>query len=174
MGTSTEPWALDNERPAHPVHVDAFVIDTAPVTNGDYPAFVDAGGYDDPRWWTAAGLGAPPATPASSAPRFWERDGDGWWHRGSAVPSPLPLRPAGRARQLLRGRGLRGVGGQAAADRGGVGEGRPLRPGHRAVPALPVGRRRPDPAHANLGQRHLAPRRSAPTRPAPRRSASTS
>ncbi|MDQ4040555.1 MAG: DinB family protein, partial [Actinomycetota bacterium] len=28
MGTSTEPWALDNERPAHVVDVPAFVIDT--------------------------------------------------------------------------------------------------------------------------------------------------
>ena len=35
MGTSTEPWALDNERPAHPVDVPAFWIDTSPVTNGD-------------------------------------------------------------------------------------------------------------------------------------------
>src|SRR6266496_1606387 len=33
MGTSIEAWALDNERPAHDVHVDAFFIDTAPVTN---------------------------------------------------------------------------------------------------------------------------------------------
>ena len=31
---STEPWALDNERPAHVVDVPAFCIDTAPVTNG--------------------------------------------------------------------------------------------------------------------------------------------
>ena len=51
MGTSTEPWALDNERPAHVVEVAPFFIDTAAVTNGAYLAFVDAGGYDDPRWW---------------------------------------------------------------------------------------------------------------------------
>src|SRR6266702_8156751 len=31
MGTSTEPWALDNERPAHLADVDAFYIDTTPV-----------------------------------------------------------------------------------------------------------------------------------------------
>ena len=34
QGTSTEPWALDNERPAHPVDLPAFVIDTYPVTVG--------------------------------------------------------------------------------------------------------------------------------------------
>ncbi len=55
MGTSAESWALDNERPAHTVDVPAFRIDTAPVTNAAYAAFVDAGGYDDPRWWTAVG-----------------------------------------------------------------------------------------------------------------------
>src|SRR5256885_11713329 len=33
MGTSTEAWALDNERPAHRVFVPAFHLDRAPVTN---------------------------------------------------------------------------------------------------------------------------------------------
>ena len=33
MGTSAHPWALDNERPAHRRHVDAFWLDTFPVTN---------------------------------------------------------------------------------------------------------------------------------------------
>ena len=55
MGTSSEPWALDNERPAHTVHVPAFYLDTTPVTNAAYQAFIADGGYDDPRWWTAAG-----------------------------------------------------------------------------------------------------------------------
>src|SRR5664279_5538869 len=32
MGTSAHPWALDNERPAHPEHVPAFRIDAYPVT----------------------------------------------------------------------------------------------------------------------------------------------
>lgn len=36
MGTSDEPWALDNERPAHRRDVPAFHIDTVPVTNGAY------------------------------------------------------------------------------------------------------------------------------------------
>jgi iron(II)-dependent oxidoreductase len=44
MGTSVEPWALDNERPAHQAHVEAFFIDTAPVTNRAYAEFVAAGG----------------------------------------------------------------------------------------------------------------------------------
>src|SRR6478609_8211214 len=48
MGTSAHPWALDNERPAHQVRVDAFWLDAFPVSNGDYQDFIAAGGYDDP------------------------------------------------------------------------------------------------------------------------------
>jgi len=55
MGTSAHPWALDNERPAHPEHVPAFRIDAYPVTNGAYQEFIADGGYDDRRWWHSAG-----------------------------------------------------------------------------------------------------------------------
>jgi iron(II)-dependent oxidoreductase len=70
MGTDTEPWALDNERPAHRVEVPAFHIDRAPVTNGQYLAFIDAGGYDDPRWWSPAGWDHRQAA-GLTAPQHW-------------------------------------------------------------------------------------------------------
>ena len=88
MGTSTEAWALDNERPAHSVHVDAFFLDTTPVTNGDYLRFIDAGGYDQRRWWTAPGWQHRQRAQLS-APLFWSRDGSGsWWRRsfGNLIP----------------------------------------------------------------------------------------
>ena len=47
----THPASLDNERPVHVVDLPAFWIDAAPVTNGQYRRFVEAGGYDEPRWW---------------------------------------------------------------------------------------------------------------------------
>ena len=56
MGTVTEPWALDNERPAHTVDLPAYWIDTAPGHQRRSTwTFIDAGGYDDPRWWSEAG-----------------------------------------------------------------------------------------------------------------------
>ena len=55
MGTSTEPWALDNERPAHLVELGPFYIDTTPVTNARYAEFIADGGYDQQRWWSPAG-----------------------------------------------------------------------------------------------------------------------
>ncbi len=89
MGTSTEPWALDNERPAHQVHVDTFAIDTVPVTNGAYQRFIAAGGYDDSRWWDEKGW-AHRVEAGLAAPRFWERDGDGWLRTRFGVVEPVP------------------------------------------------------------------------------------
>jgi iron(II)-dependent oxidoreductase len=50
-----EPWALDNERPAHRVDLPAFRIAQVPVSNGEWQAFVAAGGYDHPQWWSERG-----------------------------------------------------------------------------------------------------------------------
>ena len=49
MGTDGDPWAYDNERPAHLVDLPPYWIDTAPVTNGAYLDFVADGGYHDRR-----------------------------------------------------------------------------------------------------------------------------
>ena len=88
MGTDTEPWALDNERPAHVVDLPAFWIDTVPVTNGAYAAFVDAGGYDDPRWWSERGW-THKIEAGLVAPQFWTRDGAAWWRRRFGVLEPV-------------------------------------------------------------------------------------
>jgi iron(II)-dependent oxidoreductase len=80
MGTSLEPWAYDNERPAHIVDLPPFLIDTTPVTNRDYLRFVEAGGYDDPRWWSEAGW-AHRQKAGLSAPEFWRKECEGVWTR---------------------------------------------------------------------------------------------
>ena len=77
MGTSTEPWALDNERPAHPSYTDAFVIDTGCVTYGEYLRFVEAGGYDQAQWWSAAGW-RHVREAGLTGPKYLTRDGDRW------------------------------------------------------------------------------------------------
>jgi gamma-glutamyl hercynylcysteine S-oxide synthase len=92
MGTSAEPWALDNERPAHRVDVPAFWIDTDAVTNGQYLRFLEAGGYDDERWWDPAGW-AHRVRAGLEAPLFWARDGAGGWVR-RAFGRTEPVRPA--------------------------------------------------------------------------------
>lgn len=41
----------DDEKPAHPIPVDAFAMAVFPVTNAEYALFMAAGGYEDDRWW---------------------------------------------------------------------------------------------------------------------------
>ncbi len=89
MGTDTDPWAYDNERPEHAVELAAFRIDATPVTNGQYRAFVDAGGYDDPRWWTDAGW-AWRREADLVAPQFWAPGPDGWTRRRFGHEEPAP------------------------------------------------------------------------------------
>jgi iron(II)-dependent oxidoreductase len=80
MGTDSDPWAYDNERPAHVVDLPAFRIDTTAVTNEAYLAFVDAGGYEHPEWWSADGW-AWRQRAELTAPLFWSRDKGRRWQR---------------------------------------------------------------------------------------------
>jgi gamma-glutamyl hercynylcysteine S-oxide synthase len=75
-----EGWAYDNERPRHQVDVAPFRIDRTPVTNSQYGAFVDDGGYTDSRLWGVDGWAWRQETGAA-APQFWRREGGGDWSR---------------------------------------------------------------------------------------------
>lgn len=50
-----EGFVFDNEKWAHPVEIAPFGIARAAVSNADYLAFVEAGGYDDKAFWSEAG-----------------------------------------------------------------------------------------------------------------------
>lgn len=89
MGTSAEPWAYDNERPAHEVELAPFLIDAAPVSNGAYLEFIEAGGYDEPRWWSRAGW-EHREREGLVAPLFWRRDGRRWLRRRFARVEEVP------------------------------------------------------------------------------------
>ncbi len=89
MGTSTDAWALDNERPGHRVDVPAFHLDTTPVSNAAYRAFVESGGYDDERLWSAGGWRWR-CESGKRSPAFWLRDGGSWSRRRFGHVEPLP------------------------------------------------------------------------------------
>ena len=74
MGADVDPWAYDNERPAHEVDVPSFFIDAAPVTNAAYAEFVDDGGYDRPEHWSEEGWKWRQSE-GLEAPQFWRPDG---------------------------------------------------------------------------------------------------
>jgi ergothioneine biosynthesis protein EgtB len=54
MGNDTAE-AMDNERPLHQRHVETYYIDRYPVTCGQYRIFIQAGGYQNPQWWSTLG-----------------------------------------------------------------------------------------------------------------------
>src|SRR5690606_14129007 len=84
MGSSVEPWALDNERPAHEVHVPGYWIDTVPVSNAEFAGFVADGGYDRKALWSPVGWTHRQRT-GLGAPGFWRREGGQWWRRRFGV-----------------------------------------------------------------------------------------
>ncbi len=130
LGTLPGGFVFEAEKWAHEIRVPEFEIDAQPVTWAQYAEFVEDGGYDEPRWWSAAGWRRPPR----AAPRRPDPPG-----RAAA-----PLRPAGAgaagaagaARQRARGRGLVPLGRPPPADRGRMGPGRP----RRRVARLPARR----------------------------------
>ncbi len=90
MGSDTEPWVYDNERPGHVVDVGPFWIDTVPVSNASFLEFVEDGGYEQRRWWEPAGWSWRVETGACS-PQYWtQRDGT-WMLRRFSREVALPL-----------------------------------------------------------------------------------
>jgi len=88
-----ERWAYDNERPAHELTLPAFRIGRALVTNAEFAAFIDAGGYRDRTAWGEEGW-AWRQSEGAEAPLFWERKGDAWCRRRFNMVEPVPAREA--------------------------------------------------------------------------------
>ena len=89
-----DPFVFDNEKWAHPIEVAPFRIARAPVTNAEYAAFVDAGGYDDARLWSDAGHRWRTGVSARH-PAYWVREGARWrerrWDRVIDLPPHRPV-----------------------------------------------------------------------------------
>ena len=70
-------YGWDNEYGRREVALPAFEAGRMLVSNAEYLAFVDAGGYADARWWDEEG-DAWRRYAQAVAPTFWVPDGDGW------------------------------------------------------------------------------------------------
>lgn len=73
-------FVFDNEKWAHEVDVASFRMARAPVTNAQYAAFVDDGGYLERTLWSDDGWRWRQAA-AAEAPVYWRRAGGAWEER---------------------------------------------------------------------------------------------
>lgn len=74
IGHGPDGFSYDNERPRHRVFLEPYALADRPVTNADYLAFIEDGGYQEPQWWLS----------------------DGWAHiKEENIRAPLYWRPNG-------------------------------------------------------------------------------
>lgn len=85
------PFRFDNEKPPMEVEVAPFSIARAPVTNAEFAAFVDDGGYRRRELWSEAGWRWREQQQAQ-APVYWRRDANGRWE-ARHFDRWLPLAP---------------------------------------------------------------------------------
>ncbi|MGI9334268.1 MAG: selenoneine synthase SenA [Gammaproteobacteria bacterium] len=79
IGSRTDaPFVFDNEKWAHTQAVQPFTIAKAPVTNEQYAAFVEAGGYERRELWHDVGWGWRHQANAHH-PLYWIRDEGRSW-----------------------------------------------------------------------------------------------
>jgi len=72
-------FCFDNELPPHRQFLEPFELATRLVTNGEYLAFIDAGGYADVTLWLAEGWDWVHSQQLA-APIYWRQDEHGQWH----------------------------------------------------------------------------------------------
>ncbi|MFY9342399.1 MAG: ergothioneine biosynthesis protein EgtB, partial [Planctomycetota bacterium] len=79
LGHDGNGFCWDNELPAHPVLVGDFALGDRLITNAEWSAFLDDGGYRRPLLWLSNGSNAVQQH-GWQAPLYWEQHGSSW-HR---------------------------------------------------------------------------------------------
>nr|WP_314442305.1 ergothioneine biosynthesis protein EgtB [uncultured Sphingomonas sp.] len=88
IGTSDDDFAFDCERPRHQILLQPHAIANRFVTNGEWQAFIDDGGYRTPTLWLSDGW-AWVGREGIAAPLYWREDGTSFTLAGRQ-----PLDPA--------------------------------------------------------------------------------
>ena len=83
IGHDGAGFAFDNEGPRHREWLEPFLLDHDLVTNGQWLAFMEDGGYRRPELWLADGWAVVKAE-GWDAPLYWRLDDGGWTVLGLA------------------------------------------------------------------------------------------
>ncbi|MBV7454359.1 ergothioneine biosynthesis protein EgtB [Acidovorax sp. sif1233] len=79
VGHGGDGFAFDNESPRHRAYLAPYALASRLVTNAEWMAFVEGGGYDNPAHWLAEGWDWRVAQ-GLRHPLYWHRRDDGAWH----------------------------------------------------------------------------------------------
>jgi ergothioneine biosynthesis protein EgtB len=77
IGHEGSDFAFDNEKPRHREFVPSFRLASRLVTNGEFLAFMQDGGYDRPEFWLSLGW-ATVQQEGWRAPLYWENHDGNW------------------------------------------------------------------------------------------------
>lgn len=77
IGQSSEDFHFDNEGPRHQVYLESFEIASELVSNQDWLAFIEAGGYEKPEYWHMDGW-AWKKEEGIKAPLYWLAEKTQW------------------------------------------------------------------------------------------------
>lgn len=89
IGHAGSGFCFDNETPRHRVFVEPYRLASRPSCNGEYLAFIEDGGYADPRHWLSEGWDWR-VSEQRQHPLYWKRTGR-WQEFGLAGLRELDL-----------------------------------------------------------------------------------
>ena len=77
IGHAGEGFCFDNETPRHREFVEPYMLASRQVSNGEYLAFIEDGGYANPAYWLSEGWDWVQASRLAH-PLYWHRESSGW------------------------------------------------------------------------------------------------
>ncbi|PZX16528.1 ergothioneine biosynthesis protein EgtB [Palleronia aestuarii] len=90
IGHDGAGFAYDCEGPRHKVWLDPFEIANRPVSNRDWIAFIEDGGYTRPELWLMDGI-ARAGREGWETPLYWWKQDEVWWTYTLRGPQPVNL-----------------------------------------------------------------------------------
>ncbi|HUH87909.1 MAG TPA: ergothioneine biosynthesis protein EgtB [Pusillimonas sp.] len=92
IGSQADSFCYDNELPRHKQFLEPYALGSRLITNAEYLAFMNAGGYQNPSLWLSEGWAWLKGEPVAIAhPLYWQET-DGAWQEFT-LHGLLPLNP---------------------------------------------------------------------------------